>query len=76
MSEGEDGSSISGKRKGVENAPSRSSVLPGDEISGNVNPVSGMQRLPNPLPLDKLCKICVIILLGIEITGSDMLLLV
>lgn len=37
---------------------------------------TGLQQLTNNLALDKLCKICVIILLGIEITGSDMLLLV
>lgn len=36
----------------------------------------GSAATQSKLNLDKLCKICVFILLGVEITGSDMLLLV
>lgn len=38
--------------------------------------VTGSTATQSSLNLDKLCKICVFILLGVEITGSDMLLLV
>lgn len=37
---------------------------------------AGSAVTQSKLNLDKLCKICVFILLGVEITGSDMLLLV
>tara|TARA_B100001741_G_scaffold189137_1_gene155739 strand:+ start:255 stop:404 length:150 start_codon:yes stop_codon:yes gene_type:complete len=37
---------------------------------------TGLHKLTSGLTMDKLCKICLIILLGVEITGSDMLLLV
>lgn len=37
---------------------------------------AGSAATQSKLNLDKLCKICVIILLGVEVTGSDVLLLV
>ena len=48
----------------------------GEDLPKGPRESSGLHQLTSGLPLDKLCKICVIILLGIEITGSDMLLLV
>ena len=51
----------------------RKALGPGHE---DTTSVAGSTATQSSLNLDKLCKICVIILLGVEVTGSDMLLLV